>query len=136
MRSALMPLFLLLLSSACSSDRSSIDKRLAELGEEIRRLQSKNDALATRVDGLEGKVQASAARPSADAKEPLAARPALRVVKLVPGEEGASLASPESEVLPDERPDAPGQRPVIRLRGREGRDSSDAVARQSSEESR
>lgn len=136
MRSALLPLCLLLLSSACSTDKSSIDKRLAELGEEIRRVQSKNDALASRLDELAVKVQASQQAASTRPDPAAAQRPQLRVVKLVPGEGGAPLAGPDAEVLPDERPDAPGQRPVIRVRGREGRDSSDTVARQSAEESR
>jgi hypothetical protein len=43
----------------------------------------------------------------------------LKVVKLEPAEGGiATLSARTPDVAPAERPDAPGERPVIRLRGR------------------
>lgn len=138
MRSALATLLFACLSSGCSSDRDAIEKRLSELREDIRKLQANNDSLATRLDSLETRVAAStpSSSPTSTA-EARVERPPLRVVKLVPGGDGDNAVVSDdapTEVKPEERPDAPGQRPVIRLRGKGG-DGVDALARQSSQES-
>ena len=121
----------------CSSGQAAIEKRLVELSEEIRRLQSKDDRIVSRLDELETRA-ASAVPATAPADGARVERPPLRVVKVVPGAEAASAENPGPEVAPEERPDAPGQRPMIRLRGssKERGSDGDAVARQSSEESR
>jgi hypothetical protein len=72
-----------------------------------------------RMDAIE--VERVPAREPSTA--PKAAAPAvehapLKVVKLEPENGATALASPAREVSPAERPDAPGDRPVIRLRGK------------------
>ncbi len=135
MRSALS---LVLLSACslwgCSSDHDAVEKRLSELRNDIQKLQTSNDALSDRLDSLETKV-ASSPTPAPGTNEKRVERPPPRVVKLVPGAEGevAPDGTP-GEVSPDERPDAPGQRPMIRVRGGSSKDSrsgSDTLARQS-----
>jgi hypothetical protein len=144
MRSALLSMLFLSAFCAwgCSSDRDAMEKRLAELGKDIQRLQSSNDELADRLGDLETKVATAPAAPRSEPGEKRLERPPLRVVKLVPGADAelpADGGPAVAEVAPDERPDAPGQRPVIRLRGgKESRssDASDTLARQGSEDSR
>jgi hypothetical protein len=116
-------LFLCVSLLGCSSDRNSVDKRLAALQEDITRLQADNDRLDERVDALEVKSVPAAAPPAAASSaansSAMVERPPLKVVKVVPTEEGATV-TPESEdgdVHPAERADAPGSRPMIRLRG-------------------
>jgi hypothetical protein len=107
-----------LLAAGCASDRDAIDRRLAGLSEDITRLQATNDRLLQRVDALEVEraTKADAAtRPKAPA--PLEHAP-LKVVKLEPDSGMAALPSRSPDVSPAERPDAPGERPVIRVRGR------------------
>lgn len=105
------------LGAACANDHDAVQKRLSDLSKDIQRLQTSNDALSERVEGLEAKVTAARAAPRAEA-EASSERPPLRVVKLVPGPVAAgSVPGEAEEVAAEERPDAPGQRPVIRLRG-------------------
>ncbi|HEY8943947.1 MAG TPA: hypothetical protein VIM73_06790 [Polyangiaceae bacterium] len=134
MRSAVCLGLLPLLLLACSSDRDAIDKRLAELREDIRKLQSNQDSMSGRLDSLEIKSAQQAPRPPSEQR---VERPELKVVKVVPGSDTTpSAGSAEPEVAPEERPDAPGERPVIRLRGsKESRvgEGSETVARQSEE---
>jgi len=109
-------------AAGCASDRDAIDRRLEGLSEDISRLQATNDRLMQRLDQLE--VERASRR---DAKAPAAAPPPehapLKVVKLEP-EPSTSAAAPANAVSPAELPDAPGDRPVIRLRGRsDGKDS-------------
>lgn len=118
----------------CSSDRDAIDRRLAELQEDIRKLHAKDDSIAGRLESLESKaIRAAAPEPANGSR---VVRPELKVIKVVPGETAADGAALDGEVAPEERPDAPGSRPVIRLRGKEGRasDNADIVARQSGED--
>lgn len=114
--SLMLPLF------GCASDREAVEKRLAGLRDDITRLQTENDRLGERVDALEAKGATPAAAPATSDNK--LSRPPLKVVKLMPGE--AELAGVEAEspdVAPDERADAPGARPMIRLRGKgEGRE--------------
>lgn len=111
-----------LLVFGCSSDRDAIEKRLAGLRDDITRVQAENDRLSERVEALEVKqvTPAVAHAPAASARSD---RPALKVVKLVPGEDGGEslAAGPGVETSPEERPDAPGSRPVIRVRGKESK---------------
>lgn len=100
----------------CASDRDAIDRRLEGLSEDITRLQATNDRLMQRVDQLEVE---RASRREAKAPPP-ATQPEhapLKVVKLEP-ESTNAVVSPIAPVSPAELPDAPGDRPVIRLRGR------------------
>lgn len=124
-------------SLGCSSDHEAMEKRLASLRDDITHLQAENDRLNERVDGLESKSATVAEKPMSPAPAATQEHPALRVVKLEPGD---ALALSEPADLPaDERADAPGNRPVIRLRGgKDGRDgdgrSSGAVVRPSAED--
>lgn len=135
----------------CSSDRDAMEKRLGSLREDITRLQADNDRLGERIGRLEvtstpatastaGATQAAAGATQAAAGAPSASaaleRPPLKVIRLVP--QDAAAVSPgvgTAEVTADESPDAPGTRPVIRLRGkadsREEGGSGPAVARRS-----
>jgi hypothetical protein len=141
MRSAVpsVLLFSTLCVLGCASDNDAISKRLAELRKDIQRLQSSNDELADRMNDLETKVATSPPSPRSEPGENRRERPPLRVVKLVPGGSAEAPTDGAPEMAPEERPDAPGQRPVIRLRGgKESRasDASDTLARQASEDSR
>lgn len=129
----------------CSSDRDAMEKRLGSLREDITRLQADNDRLGERVGRLEvtstpalaptaGAAQAAADQPASTAK---LERPPLKVIRLVPHDAPAvSTGVASGDVTADERPDAPGTRPLIRLRGkadsREEGSSAPAVARRSS----
>lgn len=135
MRAALFYSLLVLLPTAgCASDRDAIDKRMAAMREDITHMQAENDRLGERVDALEAKNSAPAkTAPAAEAK---VERAPLKVVKLVPGDGPAPTGEAEpTELAADERPDAPGTRPVIRLRGKaeEGR-AGPASKRQNSVE--
>ena len=129
-------LVLFLGAAGCASDRDAIDKRMAGLRDEISRLQAENDRIGERVDALEARAVAPPpknARPGF--ADPKVERAPLKVVKLLPGEAGTAEAE-AGELAADERPDAPGPRPVIRLRGRdaEGREDRGSSKRQSSGE--
>ena len=94
-----------------------MEKRLNALRDDISHLQADNDRLTERLDGLEAKGREPSKAASAAPTEP--ARPNLRVVKLSPDN---NVVQANSEVLPEDRPDAPGNRPMIRVRGqRDGR---------------
>jgi hypothetical protein len=132
MRAAVFSTLVLLFSTAgCASDRDAIDKRMAGLREDITRLQAENDRLGDRIDALEVKNSAPVSKNAAapGAAEPKVERAPLKVVKLLPGDAPTGTADADApELAADERPDAPGTRPVIRLRGkdadsREGRSS-------------
>lgn len=117
--------------SGCGSDRDAMDKRLNGLRDDIARLQADNDRLSERVEALETRpapaaapvAEPSAAEPKADAS----VRPPLKVVKLVPNAAPAG-DSTSGDVPADERVDAPGNRPVIRVYGRDSRDERRAQA--------
>ncbi len=146
-----LPIALLVLAAAaptfgCANDHDAMEKRLAGLREDINRVQAENDRLTERVDAIEVKnAPAAAATPATAAKaaKPAAdATPVLKVVKLSPNSGGEPLGDGQTgDVAADDRVDAPGARPVIRLYGREGREAreggraSRAVARQASTES-
>lgn len=96
-----------------------MEKRVANLQEELTRVQNTNDRLAERVQALEivGMRSARAApeaAPTAEPEEARVARPTLKVVKLAPG-----AASPAGE--PEAETPAPaeekGPRPVIKDHG-------------------
>src|SRR5687767_1018166 len=109
------------LATGCASDRDAIDRRLAGLSDDISRLQATNDRLVQRVDALEVERSALPSHGSKSRAKPAASveHAPLKVVKLEPAEGGiATLSARTPEVAPAERPDAPGERPVIRLRGR------------------
>ena len=98
-----------------------MEKRLASLREDITRVQGENDRLSERVEALEVKQLAPASAQAAQSPSPRADRPALKVVKLVPDDAGDGSPSSVATAEPsaEERPDAPGSRPVIRVRGKE-----------------
>lgn len=107
--------------SGCSTDRDAMDKRLAGLRDDIARLQADNDRLSERVDALETHPAPAPvpAKDTAASKEE--SRPPLKVVKLVPNAAPAGDSN-SGDVAVDERVDAPGNRPVIRVYGRDSRD--------------
>jgi hypothetical protein len=128
MRVALLCSLLLLPTVGCASDRDAIDKRMSGLREDITRLQAENDRLGERVDALEVKGSPAPTKAAAPA-DPKLERAPLKVVKLVPGDGPATSSDAEApELAADERPDAPGTRPMIRLRGK----GEDGPARSSS----
>lgn len=143
MRAAVFSTLVLLFSTAgCASDKNAIDKRMAGLRDDITRLQAENDRLGERMEALEVKTPAPAPKNAAAAAptDTKVERAQLKVVKLLPGEAPAASSDAAAvELAADERPDAPGARPVIRLRGkgegdsREGKSSS-ANKRQNSAE--
>lgn len=125
MRSVVACIWLSTWVLGCSSDRDAVDKRLAELGEDIRKLRSSHDAVLGRLDLLESNPPQAEQAPRTPRPGTLE-RPELRVVTLAPEAGQASNdATLDSEVTPEERPDAPGPRPVIRLRG--GKDDTVSV---------
>jgi hypothetical protein len=124
-------------AAGCASDRDAIDKRMAALREDITRMQAENDRLGERVDALEAKGSSAPAKTAA-APEAKVERAPLKVVKLVPGDGPVPSGDAEAvELAADERPDAPGTRPVIRLRGKgeEGRGSASSKRQNSAEDS-
>jgi hypothetical protein len=105
------------LASACASDRDAIDRRLAGLSDDISRLQATNDRLMQRVDALE--LERSTRRERAGATPaPALEHAPLKVVKLEPASGAPAQSNTPPELAAAERPDAPGERPVIRLRGK------------------
>lgn len=106
-----------LLATGCASDRDAIDRRLAGLSDDITRLQAVNDRLVQRVDALEIERAAKRQQLSQPKASPAVEHAPLKVVKLEPEGGVAGLGAPSPDVSPAERPDAPGERPVIRLRG-------------------
>ncbi len=121
MRAVLICSILVAAISGCSSDRDAMDKRLAGLRDDIARLQADNDRLSERVEALEthpAPAPAPAKQAAANADE---SHPPLKVVKLVPNAAPAGDSN-TGDVAADERVDAPGNRPVIRVYGRESRD--------------
>ncbi|HET9930431.1 MAG TPA: hypothetical protein VFQ35_07085 [Polyangiaceae bacterium] len=124
--------------SGCSTDRDAMDKRLAALRDDIARLQADNDRLGERVEALEAHPAPAPAPAKESAATSEESRPPLKVVKLVPNAPPAGDSN-TGDVAADERVDAPGNRPVIRLYGRESRDERRAQvssSRQNSAEER
>jgi hypothetical protein len=122
----------------CSSDRDAIEKRLSALSEDISRVQAENDRLGERVGALE--VKGASPAPKTADRTPQVERQPLKVIKLVPGGGESGADADPSELAPEDRPDAPGNRPVIRVRGSaketrsdESRASTGSIARQSEE---
>jgi hypothetical protein len=109
-------LLVCLAAAGCASDRDAIDRRLEGLSEDITRLQVTNDRLMQRLDQLEVE-RASRREVKTPAAAPQPEHAPLKVVKLQP-ESGSPAAPAGSAISPAELPDAPGDRPVIRLRGR------------------
>lgn len=94
-----------------------MEKRVANLQEELTRLQNTNDRLAERVQALEivgmrGQKGAAEAAPAAEPEERVAP-PALKVVKLAPSGATAPAAEPEAEE-PAPAAEEKGPRPVIK----------------------
>ncbi|MBE7485032.1 MAG: hypothetical protein HS104_34320 [Polyangiaceae bacterium] len=113
-----------LFAVACGGgNKETLEKRVANLQEELTRVQNTNDRLAERVQALEivgmraPKAAPEAAPEAAPAAEPgseRVARPTLKVVKLAPGAT-APAGEPEAETPAAE--DEKGPRPVIKDHG-------------------
>lgn len=111
-----------LLLFGCSGDHDAMKKRIAELTDDVQRLQSGQDRVEERLAAVELQgMQSTAKRAQASAKPP-ADHPPLKVVRMTPGEDQppppdlADTGGPDSTVpVPgpdDDMDDAP--RPVIR----------------------
>lgn len=125
----------------CTSSHDGVEKRLASLRDDITRLQTDNDRLLERVDALEARqtrpTPTPPPAPSAAPGEKSSARAPLKVVKLFPGDAPPVNDDPSApqELAADERPDAPGTRPVIKLRGNPEEQSRRSARKSSPEES-
>ncbi len=103
------------------ANRDAMEKRVANLQDEVTRLQNTNDRLGERVQALEitsmhPRAPTAAAAPAAEAEESRVARPALKVVKLGPGQSAPS-AEPVAEPEPEPAEEESGPRPVIKDHG-------------------
>lgn len=103
------------------SNRDAMEKRVANLQDEITRLQNTNDRLGERVQALEitsmrPRAPAADAAAAAESEESRVARPALKVVKLGPGQP-APGAAPAAEPEPEPVEEETGPRPVIKDHG-------------------
>jgi hypothetical protein len=106
--------------SGCGSNKDTVEKRLADLRDEIVRVQNNQDRLAERLMAVElARMQEpkSPAKPTAASQN--VERPPLKVIRLAP-DAPAAPAVPADEVgeAKDDAPDGP--RPVIRVRGKQG----------------
>jgi hypothetical protein len=123
----------------CTSSHDGVEKHLASLRDDITRLQTDNDRLLERVDALEARQTRPTPTPvpAAPPGEKTSTRSPLKVVKLFPGDAPPVTDDPTApqELAADERPDAPGTRPVIRLRGKSEDESRRSARKSSPEES-
>jgi len=115
-----------LFAAACGGgNREALEKRVANLQEELTRVQNVNDRLAERVQALEiSGMRGTKAAPEPAAAAPNApesatpedriARPNLKVVKLAPGAAAAPVEPEPEEPVPVEEK---GPRPVIKDHG-------------------
>jgi hypothetical protein len=93
--------------AACSSERDATEKRLAELRDEMTRVQNTADRLEDRVSALEvGAVARSAATEPAPAAAAPVYRPRLKVVHVTPE---SPNAEPERENPEQERSTGDGR---------------------------
>ena len=133
-----LPLFALA-ALGCTSSHDGVDKRLASLRDDITHLQTDNDRLIERVDALEARQSrpTPTPTPAAPPAEKANAKAPLKVVKLFPGDAPPVTDDPGApqELAADERPDAPGTRPVIRLTGKGDGESRRSARKSSPEES-
>jgi len=85
---------------------------------DLTRLQSHSDRLEERLEALEMRKDAAAARPAAEAA-PVLEHPKLMVVKLEPGDDSrdAPTDSPAAELRPEDSAGDKSPRPVIRVHG-------------------
>ncbi len=88
----------LALLSGCASNSNALEKRLADLREDIRRLQNDNDRVNERLEAVELRqvhAESAAAKPAAQARTTTVTRPRLKVLHLGPnGEPGEEPAAP------------------------------------------
>ncbi len=112
---ALLPL--VLLATACGgSNREALEKKVANLTDEVTRVQNANDRLAERLQaleiaGMQGRTAAPQAPAAVEATEERVARPNLKVVKLAPG---ATTPQAEAELESAPPVEEGGPRPVLR----------------------
>ncbi len=112
-----------LLSGCGGSSKNAVEKRLGDLREEITRLQNSQDRLAERMMAMEIQRQQDTTRasaPAAPAAGPRMERPPLKVIRLEPGQPAGAPAAPAADEVPATEDDEKGQRPVIKLRGKQG----------------
>lgn len=112
------------LTAGCGGgSRDAMEKRLAELREDITRLQNSQDRIAERMMAMEIQRQQDGARAAAPAPATSARpveRPPLKVIRLEPGQPGGPAAPTETAPVAEPEDDDKGDRPVIKLRGKQG----------------
>ncbi|HEX3775485.1 MAG TPA: hypothetical protein VHV51_13530 [Polyangiaceae bacterium] len=102
--------------SACGSSHDEVSKRLAAMQADLTSLQKHDDRLEERLEALELRHEAVAARPADSA--PIADHPKLLVVKLEPGDDAHDAPSDTpAEIKPEDSVSDKSPRPVIRVHG-------------------
>ncbi len=106
----------------CSGDRDGMKKRIAELTDDVQRLQSGQDRVEERLAAVELQSMQRAAQRASKRAKPASDHPDLKVVRVAPGDEPPppdldDAAGPDSDAIAlpgpeDDLDDAP--RPVIR----------------------
>jgi hypothetical protein len=104
--------------TACGSSHDETAKRLATMQGDLTRLQNHSDRLEERLEVLEMRKEAAAARPVAETPTVLD-HPKLMVVKLEPGEDNRETPTeaPTGELRPEDSAADKSPRPVIRVHG-------------------
>jgi hypothetical protein len=105
--------------SGCASDSDAVEKRLAQLREEIRKLQNDSDRVGERLEAVELRQAREEAARSAPAPSPNAdtvSRPRLKVLHL--GPDGQSAANGPASAEGGSKEEA-GPRVVLKGQGKD-----------------
>ena len=103
--------------TGCGSAHDETAKRLASMQTELKELQAHSDRLEERLEVLEIRKEALAARPAP--VQSVLEHPKLTVVKLEPGDDSrdAQADAPSAEVKAEDSANDKSPRPVIRVHG-------------------
>jgi len=104
--------------TGCGASHDETAKRLASMQTELKELQAHSDRLEERLEALELRRDALAARPALTVPSVIE-HPKLTVVKLEPGDDthDAATDAPSAEVKPEDSANDKSPRPVIRVHG-------------------
>ncbi len=104
--------------SGCGSSHDETAKQLAAMHTELKELQAHSDRLEERLETLELRKEALAARPATPMPSVLD-HPKLTVVKLEPGDDShdAPADTSSAELKPEDSANDKTPRPVIRVHG-------------------